>query len=151
MSRKSIVFIGGDLFQSDAQVIVIPVNKVSVAGKGTALQASKSINGWLSSYQAACRNGWFNDNPLHIHRIGPTREYVNFPTKNHWRDPTPDGLIEIGLAALVREYKGSGARSMALPALGAGCGKADWTATRMLMLQYLTPLSDEMDIEIFLP
>lgn len=54
------------------------------------------------------------------------RWIINFPTKEHWRDPSQLAWIETGLKDLRRFLTGHGVRSVATPALGAGNGGLDW-------------------------
>jgi O-acetyl-ADP-ribose deacetylase (regulator of RNase III) len=58
------------------------------------------------------------------------RYVVNFPTKDHWRNPSKLTDIETGLQSLSAEIDRLGIRSIALPALGCGLGGLDWETVR---------------------
>lgn len=75
--------------------------------------------------------------------IGP-RWIINFPTKQHWRDPSQLAWIKTGLKDLSRVLTDHDIRSVAIPALGAGNGGLDWALVRPLIEQALGDLEAEV-------
>jgi hypothetical protein len=73
--------------------------------------------------------------------FGP-RWIVNFATKQHWRHPSKMAWIESGLADLRTFIRDKGIRSIALPPLGAGNGKLEWTQVRPRIEKALGELED---------
>lgn len=130
----------GNIFESDAQCIVNPVNCVGVMGKGLALQFKRRYPAMFINYQGKCSR--------HLVRIGQPYLFqckdkiiMNFPTKLHWRDPSEISYIEQGLRYVHDHYKRWGIRSIAFPRIGCGCGGLDWnTDIRPLMYKYLEEL-----------
>lgn len=61
--------------------------------------------------------------------IGP-KWIINFPTKQHWRQPSQLGWIDDGLQDLKRVIAQRGIRSVALPPLGSGNGGLQWSTVR---------------------
>ena len=51
---------------------------------------------------------------------------INFPTKEHWRQPSQLGWVVGGLEDLARVLRDQGIRSVAIPALGCGLGGLLW-------------------------
>jgi hypothetical protein len=71
---------------------------------------------------------------------GP-RWIVNFPTKANWRFPSKLEWIESGLEDLKRVIAAKGIKSIALPPLGSGNGKLNWSEVRPLIERALAGLS----------
>jgi hypothetical protein len=71
----------GDIFESTAQSLVVPVNICAVAGKGLAKAFALRFPMWLKSYQAACRNRSFSLRNIHVHSLDDGRNVVSLPTK----------------------------------------------------------------------
>ena len=53
----TIKYVQGNILESDAQAVAIPVNAVGVAGAGLALAAARRWPYWAESYKAACATG----------------------------------------------------------------------------------------------
>lgn len=75
---------------------------------------------------------------------------VNFPTKEHWRNPSQMIWIEEGLQDLRRFIIENEVKSIAIPALGAGNGGLDWQAVEINIEQALGDL-EGVDILVFEP
>lgn len=115
----------GSLFDTGAVALVNPVNCVGVMGAGLALQFKRRFPSNFAAYQDDCRSGI-----LHPGRVTLFREagcwIVNFPTKDHWRDPSRLEWVESGLAYLRKVLDLDRIRSVAVPALGCGLGGLKW-------------------------
>jgi Macro domain len=61
--------------------------------------------------------------------IGP-KFIINFPTKQHWRNPAKLEWVEAGLEDLERVIVENGIRSIAIPPLGSGNGGLNWSDVR---------------------
>lgn len=81
----------GDLLQAHVEAMVNAVNTVGVMGKGIALQFKQRFPENYRQYEAACRVGQVVTGTMFVTEvnelIGP-RWIINFPTKQHWRDPS---------------------------------------------------------------
>ena len=80
---------------------------------------------------------------------GP-RWIVNFPTKQHWRQPSQLAWVAEGLADLHRFIRLNGVRSIAVPALGAGLGGLAWADVRGAIEAALADLH-EVQIDVYEP
>src|SRR6266702_282716 len=137
----------GDIFESNAQVIVNTVNCQGVMGKGLALAFKQKYPDMFNVYQQECRTRKL--------RIGRPTLYqkstpwiLNFPTKDSWRANSKLEYLEKGLEFLVSHYKNAGIKSIAFPKLGAQNGKLSWDEVGPIMAQYLSQL--EVDVYIYI-
>jgi O-acetyl-ADP-ribose deacetylase (regulator of RNase III) len=136
-------YVRGDLFRSNAEALVNPVNTVGVMGKGLALQFRERFPGLYPAYQKACQRGEVRIGRVFVFDRGPSsspRFILNFPTKAHWKDPSRLEYIRAGLVDLVRVVRELGIRSLAVPALGAGLGGLDWREVKPLIEEALGDL-----------
>jgi O-acetyl-ADP-ribose deacetylase (regulator of RNase III) len=138
-------YLKGDIFESKAQTIVNPVNCKGYMGKGLALAFRERYPDMFIVYQEECRTGKL--------RIGKPTFYsdstpwiLNFPTKDHWREPSKLEYIKEGLQFVVANYKQFGIISIAFPKLGAGLGTLSWDEVGPLMAKYLS----QLDIDVYI-
>ncbi|HSU12456.1 macro domain-containing protein [Longimicrobium sp.] len=134
-----LTYVSGNLFEAPVQTLVNAVNTVGVMGKGIALTFREIFPEMFREYRAVCERGDLRVGGLHLWR-GPTRYVLNFPTKEHWRNPSRLEYIEAGLRAFVNMYERAGIHSIAFPPLGCGNGELEFAAVRPLMERYLAPL-----------
>lgn len=123
----------GDLLRSSADALVNAVNCRGVMGRGLALQFRRAYPDNYTAYRVACRSGDVRPGRMFVYERRPVngpRFIVNFPTKDHWGDPSRMSYITDGLIALVGEIERLGIRSIALPAIGCGLGGLPWDEVR---------------------
>lgn len=123
----------GNLMEDDAHALVNTVNTVGVMGKGIARQFRQRFPANFFAYAQACKLGQVRTGRMFVTEpgelIGP-RWVVNFPTKQHWRDPSRIEWVVDGLQDLRSFLVSNAVPSIALPALGAGLGGLPWSAVR---------------------
>lgn len=159
----------GDMFFSNMQTLSISVNTVGIMGKGLASRAKYQFPDVYVAYQDACRNKALKmgkpflykrggnvekslaDNPETLETENGERWFLLFPTKDHWRNPSPLGGIEEGLQWLVKNCEKEGVQSLAIPALGCGLGGLEWEEVGPLMCRYLSQLPTSIHSRIYLP
>lgn len=131
----SITKVSGNIFDSDADVLVNPVNTVGVMGKGLALQFKKKYPSMFAEYRQRCKDNKYDVGDIMLHRV-PGKWIANFPTKKHWRDKSRVEYIDIGLGVLrdVCESLVIGAKSVAIPRLGSGLGGLDFESDVMPLI-----------------
>ncbi|MCF8015811.1 MAG: macro domain-containing protein [Chromatiaceae bacterium] len=148
-----IEFTQGNLLDTDAEALVNTVNTVGVMGKGIALMFKERFPENNRAYVSHCKAAAFEPGTLFITErsdlLGP-RWIINFATKQHWRHPSKLAWIESGLAELRAFIEANHVRSIALPPLGAGNGKLEWTAVRPRIEQALSDLQD-VQVLVFEP
>ena len=126
----------GNLLQSGAEALVNTVNCIGYMGKGIALQFKKAFPENFKAYQRACKVGKVKPGNMFIFETGTMtnpKYIINFPTKRHWREKSRVHYIEAGLDALVKDVKGLGIQSIAVPPLGTGYGGLDWPIIRPMI------------------
>ena len=133
------------VFNSNCDAIVNTVNCRGVMGAGLALEFKLRYPDMFEQYVKDCSNGSV--------KIGELKTYdaenvliVNFPTKDHWREPSELWYIEKGLDYLVKHYKEWGIKSIAMPPLGCSNGHLDYNIVRKMII---TKLND-VDLDIML-
>jgi O-acetyl-ADP-ribose deacetylase (regulator of RNase III) len=139
----TITYVSGNIFDAPAEVLVMPVNCVGVAGCGLALQFRERYPGWYRLYRECCRTGVLQIGCPVLH-WGIEPMVLSFPTKDHWRDPSRLEDIEMGLLKANELCIVHGIASIAYPKLGTGAGGLSWDEVRPLMEEYLRglPLCD---------
>lgn len=131
----------GSIFDSAAEVIVIPVNCVGVMGKGLALEAKKRFKGMFAFYEHACKTCVLI--PGGVYQVG---RVVCLATKDHWRNPARLEWVESGLIRIRKEVK---TNSIALPQLGCGCGGLNWADVEPLVHKHLGGLECVVEVWIY--
>lgn len=138
MTNQHVTFILGDLFKSDTQALVNPVNCVGVTGKGLAKQFKQRYPAVFAEYRAACQAGELKIGGMPqvcINAAQPGPRYViNFPTKNHWRDQSDMENIARSLYGLVHALNKHMIKSVAIPALGCGLGELEWNEVQQYIV-----------------
>ena len=127
---KHIVLVRGDLLRSTADVLVNTVNEVGVMGAGIAKEFRRRYPTMYRTYQTRCRHRLVEVGKIDVHIVQDARGarfVMNFPTKQHWRDPSQLQWIDQGLPALRRLVEQPpSAQSIAIPPLGCGNGGLRW-------------------------
>ena len=142
-----IYFTTGDIFWCGAEALVNPVNCVGVMEKGIALKCKKLYPENYKEYREACK--WLKPGKLYTHRVSDPSNHVkyiiNFPTKDHWRNPSKLEYISEGLDALKDEINTLRLYSITIPALGCGCGGLNWRDVEPLIREKLS----DVDCEVY--
>lgn len=142
-----LTYLEGDMFNSPAKVLVNTVNTVGVMGKGIALSFKKRYPEMFEEYRTQCEKHKLVVGKLMLW-YAPDHWILNFPTKEHWRNPSKLEYIEKGLALFCEKCADYNITSIAFPRLGCGNGDLDWNDVRPLMEQYLQNL--QIDTYIYL-
>lgn len=143
----------GNLLEADVEAVVNTVNTVGVMGKGIALMFKERYPENYCAYAAACKAGVVQIGHMFVtptNELNGPRWIINFPTKKHWRHPSRLEWIDEGLRDLVRVIPEKGIRSVALPPLGCGNGRLEWTNVRASIERAFAGLAD-VDIVAFEP
>lgn len=135
-----IEFTFGDMFETEVDVLVNTVNCVGVMGAGVALACKQKYPEMFKEYQEICRKGELRPGQLHIWNSLLGETIVNFPTKDHWKNPSQYAYVAEGLLQLREYLKTVGAVRVALPALGCGHGGLDWGKVSKMILLSLSDL-----------
>ena len=149
-----IEFVNGNFFDFDADVRVNTVNCVGVMGAGVALQFKTKFPEMYEEYVRECNQGrvkigrphvW-TDNTMFSSKVVTI---INFPTKDHWRNPSEYEYVEKGLVWLREYLLNKGNITVTLPALGCGHGGLDWERVKKMISEKLENL--DAKILVFAP
>lgn len=140
----------GDIFDDDADVLVLPVNCVGAMGKGLAREAKRRWPDVHASYQALCRRKGLKPGGvwgLKVYPDGATTFLLLLAaTKDHWRGPSQIGWVA-AICAQVGKLARTHPFSIAVPALGCGEGGLDWDEVRPIMEHHFA----DQDIRVYPP
>lgn len=152
----------GNILDSDATMIVIPINTMGVPGRGLALQAADrwpELLGRKSQYYWACREKLLSGGSIFFLGSGDElmeggqQQLWGACTKQDWRRPSRYEWVELCGEALrvqcEREQR-IGATSIAIPPLGCGLGKLEWPRVKTLLKASLVYVQG-MEIRLHAP
>lgn len=140
----------GNLLETNAEALVNTVNCVGFMGKGIAMQFKKAFPDNNTAYEKACRAKQVEPGKMFVVETGRfvnPKFIINFPTKRHYANPSRLEDIESGLPALIATIRERGITSIAVPPLGCGLGKLDWTVVRPLIER---AFADVPEVQVFL-
>lgn len=126
----------GDIFSSPTQTIVNTINCVGVMGKGIALEYKKRYPKMFVRYKTLCDSKLINIGTLWLYK-DIDKWVLNFPTKDHWRNPSELEYLKLGLEKFVKTYEDKGITSISFPLLGASNGGLDPDVSLTIMKHYL--------------
>jgi O-acetyl-ADP-ribose deacetylase (regulator of RNase III) len=140
----------GDLFASDADALVDPVNCLGASGAGLAKAFRQRFPLTERVYQEACRQGRLRPGTILVEDVhdrlpaSPVRTIVFFPTKDDWRRPGRLEWVDQGLAVLAARLADGpdGIRRIAVPALGCDLAGLAWADVRPLVAARLGTIPD---------
>jgi len=133
-------FTRGDIFESDCEVFVNPVNCVGVMGSGLAAAFKARFPNNFEIYYWACKQHKVKVGAMHVVRAENRknlRYLINFPTKLHWKDPSKIEYLLHGLTYLKDWIVREKIKSIALPKLGCGKGKLHWPLVKEIIEKIL--------------
>tara|TARA_Y100000766_G_C18399905_1_gene362248 strand:- start:22 stop:528 length:507 start_codon:yes stop_codon:yes gene_type:complete len=151
-----IKIIAGDIFDTDAEVIVNPVNCIGVMGKGLAKVIKKQYPWSFSNYEQACKRNELTPGGYVVSKFesmfSKDDDYpiiIHLATKGHWRSKSKIEDIERGLENLVDFTNSNNIESVALPQLGCGLGGLDWEDLEPIFYHHLSNSQCEFIIYIY--
>jgi len=125
-----IQYVKGDIFQSDCEVWVNPVNTVGVMGAGLAKKFKDRYPAVFKDYAQTCKLGVIKIGNVILHEVDHPKFIASFPTKKHWKDSSRLSYILLGLQSLQLRVNEYGIKSIAMPKIGCGLGGLDWEEVR---------------------
>lgn len=146
----SIKIIRGNLFTSNCQTLVNTVNCVGVMGAGIALEFRLRYPQMYSSYVELCQKNLLNVGQLWLYKSSQ-HWVLNFPTKNHWKNPSQAKFLELGLQKFVDTFREKEITSIAFPLLGTQHGGIPQEKSLQIMKSYLEPCDLPIEIYIYDP
>lgn len=136
----------GTVFNTPAKTLVNTVNCFGVMGAGIALEFKLRYPEMYEDYVIKCEQKEMKIGRPKLFKYSEGLWIMNFPTKNHWKNPSKMAYIEEGLKYFVENYKKANIDSIAFPKLGTNNGGLNWAEVKALMEKYLNAL----DIDIYI-
>lgn len=127
MNPSNVKEIVGDIFLSECQTLIIPVNARGAMGAGLARAFRDRVPGLYNWYRHCCKSGMFCKNTLLRYKWPNTdKQVICLATKDDWWDPSNRDLVLTNLSKLVSNVERLGITSIACPALGCGLGELSY-------------------------
>ena len=106
----------------------------------------------FQSYREACEASKVHVRKMHVYKMKELfpRYIINFPTKQHWRNPSKLEYIQTGLHDLIRMLKDLKIGKLAIPPLGCGLGGLQWDVVRKMIVDALQDVP-EIEVVVFEP
>jgi O-acetyl-ADP-ribose deacetylase (regulator of RNase III)/uncharacterized phage-like protein YoqJ len=134
----------GDIFTSNAEVIVNSVNCVGVMVKGIALEFKKRYPEMFAEYRKVCARKDLNPGRVWVYQA-KGKIIFNAAVKDDWRDSSRIAWVESCLSRLVELCRDMKIRSIALPWMGAMNG---WISVDQIKDATRRIMSTASDIDV---
>ena len=144
-----IYYTKGNLFESNADVLVNPVNCVGAMGAGIAQQFAKRFPELEDAYKQRCLSNKIHPGDVWCFQTEDL-DILNVATKNHWRDESKLEWVDKGLMQIADILEVGNYASVAIPALGCGLGRLKWEDVKYLIKEHLGELTG-INIFVFEP
>lgn len=127
-----------NIFKIPHDYIVNPVNCIGVMGGGLAKAIYDKYTKECDTFNAKCKAYKIVPNKIYG---SPESKIIQFPTKDHVKNPSRYHYICNGMNSLViwwnYFYKnGSIVKTINIPALGCGLGGLDWNVVKPIVIDY---------------
>lgn len=143
-------YVSGDILASSAKCLINTVNCEGFMGKGIAYQFKHRFPKNNDDYVLACHSQQLYIGTIHTFEENG-KIIINFPTKRKWREKSKIDYIHKGMEKVAAYLKEHNISSVAIPPLGCGNGGLKWTDVKPVIIQHLTPIQAELDIQIYEP
>lgn len=151
-----IIYKKGNIFESEAEALVNPVNCVGIMAAGLARQFKENFPFNYTLYKQHCFEGKMK--PGHLFHTrgrdsnGSDRIIINFATKDHWKNQSDYEWIDKGMYRLKEAINKLNLNSLAIPALGCGLGGLAWFKVKPYIVNWMEyPEVKKCTTEIYEP
>lgn len=139
----------GNIFNSNCEFIINPVNTVGIMGKGLALQFKNLFPNNFLKYRQHCLEGNLTIGKLLI-TTENNKKIINFPTKEDWKNSSKLEYIILGLEKLEIAIERFNIKSIAFPKIGSGLGRLDWSLVLEEIKNFHQRINPDVIIEIYI-
>ena len=126
-----------NLFDYPGDCGVITTNTVGAMGAGIALEFKKRYPKAYYQYHRECRAGYHHVGFPQLIQTEDGRQWLLFPTKDNWRDPSRYEWLKQGLGYLIENIGEPGYVqhdwTLVFPALGCSNGQLEFTHVKAMM------------------
>jgi len=118
---------GKNIFKSNAEALVNPVNCKGVMGAGLALAFKKRYPNNFKQYRESCAEGLLDPGGILVHFSSADGKVIlNLATKNYWTAKSQLSYVTNGMQELLAIVDAVCIPSVAIPQLGCGLGGLQW-------------------------
>lgn len=144
-----LTFAKGNILNSDAELLVNPVNTIGVMGAGLAEQFKKKFPNNFKSYQDHCSKvESFKEYKFHATQE-KGKHIFNFASKENWRNFSSLEYIRRSLIYLVIYLERHPVKSIAIPPVGCGLGGLAEKNVLHLILYFLRQVPYPLEIQLY--
>lgn len=146
-----IKIVKGNIFDTRAEALVVPVNCAGVMESGLSREAKDRWPANYRYYRKTCQYGGLQIGKalLFDTGMGPIRYIINMPTKASPKLRSDIKWIIKGLMGVKDCVKDKDIKSIAIPAVACGDGGIDWDSVREAV-EYILD-DDDVEIELYEP
>lgn len=121
------VHTGRDIWDTEADAVVVTVNCIGIMGKGIAKDCKERYPEVFWRYRDECAKRLWQPGQVRVYRADNGRFVILAATKSHWRYPSEEEWVRecVQRIAFLFDKRNYNFRSIALPALGCGNGGLD--------------------------
>ena len=148
VGTKITIVSNGNIFNTECEALVNPVNIKGVMGKGLALAFKNKYPAHFANYQRACQSGEMTTEKVLAYQEINGPMIICLATKDDWKNSSKIEYVSAGLDDLVNQIKALDIRSVAIPKLGCGLGGLDWGKVRPLIVDKMSAI-DGISVEIY--
>ena len=141
----------GNIFESETQALINPVNTQGIMGKGLAYQFKIKYPNNFQNYEQKCLIKEVDVGKDLIYTEEKDKIIINFPTKKNWKENSKIEYIEIGLKKLEEVLEKLRIKSVSIPPIGAGNGKLDWKLVKNEIEKFEKRVSKSTNVIIYEP
>tara|TARA_Y100001960_G_scaffold137615_1_gene145955 strand:- start:1144 stop:1650 length:507 start_codon:yes stop_codon:yes gene_type:complete len=145
--------IDGNLFNAPEELKVVTINTVGAMGRGIALYVRENHREAYNIYMERHRGGTLLADEVWDVKLDNDVNIAMFPTKIHWREKSPPGLIHHNIVELRGLIEGEGYKSVAIPPLGLVNGwiRDPKTIREIVLTLYVTFKKTDIDAKLYCP
>jgi len=147
LTVSNIIYKTGDILQSDAYIIVIPVNLVGIMDDEITRRFKKRYPDLYNKYKRML-------DTMRIDRVAGVFDndkfWCFFPTKHNWEDKSKLTHIEVTLKSF-KWFVGNGQKvsfKIAMPKIGCITGGLDWEDVKLLIEDIMSKTGHQIEIYI---
>lgn len=144
-------YVEGNIFDSEVQCLVNPINCVGVMGKGLALEFKHRYPDIYQFYVRACSANELRVGGIAIYAMKkkPNRSVCLFPTKHHWKDKSTIEILDKSFQAFIEYAPQMKIISVAFPKVGCGLGGLNFEhQVRPLFEKYFNDGKFEVEVYV---
>lgn len=138
----------GDIFETECDVVAIPVNLKGVMGAGLAKFFALRYSHFVPLYRIAIEKQYLRKHVSCLIRHKGDA-FLMLPTKDDWKEDSNAEDIRLTLENLKKSWDSLKIKSLALPALGCGCGKLNFDTIKGIIKEVFD--DTEYTIELYAP